>query len=99
TNVVYGIRQFAIIQSGAPVVVMEVGSINVLDAKEIERAFTAFARFPNGGLIVTASSSSATHRETIISLAAQYRLPAVYYRRYFVVKGGLVFYGYHSLQQ
>src|SRR5262249_60596023 len=78
---------------------MSVGAINVRDAKATERAVTAFARFPNDGLIVTASALSATHRETIISLAAQYRLPAVYYRRYFVEKGGLVSYGYDVFQQ
>src|SRR5262245_16512758 len=98
-NIPSGIGQFAIIQSVAPVVGMEVGAINVRDAKEIERAVTAFARFPNGGLIVTASALSAAHRETIISLAAQYRLPAVYYRRYFAEKGGLVSYGYDNFQQ
>jgi putative ABC transport system substrate-binding protein len=43
--------------------------------------------------------SSARRGELIISLAAQYKLPAVYYRRYFVEEGGLVSYGYDVLQQ
>ena len=49
------------------------------DAGEIERGVAAFARSPNGGLIVTASASACVHRELIITLAARHRLPAVYY--------------------
>jgi putative ABC transport system substrate-binding protein len=89
-----GIGQFAIIQSVAPSIGVEVSPVNVRDAGEIERAVTAFARFANGGLIVTASALSVAHRELIIALAARHKLPAVYYRRYFVASGGLMSYGY-----
>ena len=51
-----GIGQFAVIQAVAPSLGMEVSPVNVRDAGEIERAVTAFARSPNGGLIVTASA-------------------------------------------
>jgi putative ABC transport system substrate-binding protein len=88
-----GIGQFAIIQSVAPSVGVELSPVNVRDAAEIERAVTAFARTPNGGLIVTASALSAFHRELIVALAARHKLPAVYYRRLFVVAGGLISYG------
>jgi putative tryptophan/tyrosine transport system substrate-binding protein len=98
-NIPSGIGQFAIIQSVAPSFGVEVGAINVRDAGEIERAVTAFARSPNGGLILTASALAVTHREIIVALAAQYKLPAVYYRRYFVDRGGLISYGYDVLQQ
>ena len=54
-----GIGQFAVIQSVAPSVGVEVSPVNVRDAGEIERAVTAFARSPNGGLIVTASALAA----------------------------------------
>ena len=94
-----GIGQFAIIQSVAPSLGVEVSSINVRDAGEIQRAVAAFARSQNGGLIVTPSALAVAHREIIVSLAAQYRLPAVYYRRWFVDKGGLISYGYDALQQ
>ena len=53
-----GIGQFAAIQSVAPSVGVEVSPVNVRDAGEIERAVAAFARSPNGGLIVTASASA-----------------------------------------
>ena len=98
-NIPSGIGQFAIIQSVAPSAGIEVKAINVRDAGEIERAITTFARSPNGGLILTASALAVTHRELIIRLAAQYNLPAVYYRRYFADKGGLISYGYDVLQQ
>ena len=33
------------------------------------------------------------HQKLIVALAAQHKLPAVYYRRYFVTSGGLISYG------
>jgi putative tryptophan/tyrosine transport system substrate-binding protein len=47
----------------------------------------------NGGVVVTASGSAILHRERIIALAAQYKLPAVYPFRFFVTGGGLICYG------
>jgi hypothetical protein len=52
------------------------------EAGEIERAVTAFARQPNGGLIVTASTLAGVHRDLLIALAARHKLPAVYPVRY-----------------
>jgi putative ABC transport system substrate-binding protein len=83
----------------APSVGVEVSPVNVRDAGEIERAVTAFARSSNGGLIVTASALASAHRDLIIALAARHKLPAVYYRRYFVARGGLISYGYDSVDQ
>jgi putative ABC transport system substrate-binding protein len=91
--IVAGIGQFAVIQSAAPSVGVDVSAINMHDGAEIERAVTAFARRPNGGLILTASALAAIHRDLVVSLAARYKLPAVYITRYFVAGGGLVSYG------
>jgi putative ABC transport system substrate-binding protein len=89
-----GIGQFAVIQSVAPAVGIEVSPINTNGAMtEIESAVSDFAREPNGGLISTASASGETLREEIVSLAAQYKLPAVYFNRDSVLKGGLISYG------
>ena len=88
-----GIGQFAIIQSVAPSVGMEVGPVDMRDVAETERAVAAFAREPNGGLIVTASALSVIHRDLIVTLAARYKLPAVYYRRLYVIGVGLISYG------
>jgi putative ABC transport system substrate-binding protein len=94
-----GIGQFAIIQSVAPAAGVEVSPVNVRDAAEIERAVTAFARTPNSGLILTASALSVVHRDLIVTLAARHKLPAVYYRRLFVIGGGLISYGADFLDQ
>jgi putative ABC transport system substrate-binding protein len=88
-----GLGQFGAIQAAAPSFGVEVSPVNVRDASEIERAVTAFAGSPNGGLIVTASPLATVHRELIVTLAAQHRLPAVYYERFFVTAGGLTSYG------
>jgi putative ABC transport system substrate-binding protein len=89
-----GIGQFAVIQSTAPSLGVDVSPVNVgRVAGEIERAVTAFARSPNSGLIVTASGAAALHRDLIIALAARHKLPAVYYRGLFVYEGGLISYG------
>jgi putative tryptophan/tyrosine transport system substrate-binding protein len=94
-----GIGQFAIVQSVAPSVGVEVSPINLRDAGEIERAVTAFARAANGGLIVAASALATVHRDLIITLAARHKLPAVYYNRLFVTDGGLISYGPDPLDQ
>ena len=70
-----------------------------VDGGEIDRGLTAFARSPNGGLIVTGSALAVVHRDLIIALAARLRLPAVYYDRYFVTAGGLISYGSNNVEQ
>jgi putative tryptophan/tyrosine transport system substrate-binding protein len=78
---------------------MEVSPINVRDAGEIERAVAAFAHSPNGGLIVTGSTSVAVHRHLIITLAARHKLPAVFSTRLYIVYGGLISYGTEYIDQ
>ena len=99
TSIAAGIGQFAIIQSVAPSVGVDVTPIDLRDAAEIERAVTAFARSANGGLIVTASPLVAVHSDLIITLAARNKLPAVYVERSFVAAGGLVSYGPNFIDQ
>ena len=94
-----GIGQFAVIQSVAPSVGVEVSSANVHDAAEIERTVASFARAGNGGLIVTASGLVQRYRHLIITLAAQHKLPAVYYEHFFVAAGGLISYGADYVDQ
>jgi ABC-type uncharacterized transport system substrate-binding protein len=48
---------------------------------------------------VTSSALSVLHRDLIIALAARHKLPAVYYRRYFVASGGLISYGFDLVDQ
>jgi len=94
-----GIGQFAIIQSVATSAGVDLKPVDLRDAGVIERAITAFARAPNGGLIVTASALSTVHRDLIIALAARHKLPAVYFERFFAVAGGLISYGVDRIHQ
>ena len=88
-----GTGQFAAIQAVAPALGVELSPIGVGNVGEIERAVMAFARAPDGGLIVTGSGPAAIHRDLIVALAARHELPAVYVGRFFVTAGGLISYG------
>jgi putative ABC transport system substrate-binding protein len=94
-----GNMQFASIQALAPSLGVEVNPINARDAGEIERLVAAFARAPNGGLIVTSGASMVRHRNLTITLAARYKLPAVYSERFYAVAGGLISYGPDQIDQ
>jgi putative tryptophan/tyrosine transport system substrate-binding protein len=87
-----GTGQFAVIQAVAPSLGVEVRPIDVHDAGEIERAVAAFARFSNGGLIVTGGRALG-RRDLITMLAARHKLPAVYPYRFYINGGGLISYG------
>jgi ABC-type uncharacterized transport system substrate-binding protein len=89
--------QLGAIQAVAPSFGVEVTPVGLHDAGEIERAVT-IAHDANGGLIVTVSPLATVHRDLIVSLAARYRVPAVYPLRYFVVSGGLISYGPDRLE-
>jgi putative ABC transport system substrate-binding protein len=88
-----GLPQFVAIQAVASSFGVEVIPLGLRDPGEIERAVTAFAQAPNGGLIVTRLAEAIVHRELIISLAARHRLPAIYPLRFFATDGGLISYG------
>jgi putative tryptophan/tyrosine transport system substrate-binding protein len=88
-----GTGQLGAIQSAAPSFGVELSPLGVRDPGEIERAITTFARSSNGGMIVTVSTLAGVHRDLIVTLAARYKLPAVYYARYIVAGGGLISYG------
>jgi putative ABC transport system substrate-binding protein len=94
-----GAGQFAAVQTAAPSLGIEAIPLNVRDPGEIEHAIAAFARSGNGGLIVTGSGLAALHRNVLVTLAAQHKLPAVYFERYFVAAGGLISYGSSVVEQ
>jgi putative tryptophan/tyrosine transport system substrate-binding protein len=94
SSITSGIGQFGVIQAMAPLLKVEISHVNAeRDATEIEHAIMSFARFSNGGLIITASGVGYIHLNLIVKLAAQHRLPAIYYERAFVAAGGLISYG------
>jgi ABC-type uncharacterized transport system substrate-binding protein len=92
-SIASGTGQFAVIQGVAPALGLEVTVINILDRAEMERAVSAFAGLPNGGLVVTAGPLSTLHQNLIITLAARHKLPSVYPFRFFATAGGLISYG------
>ena len=97
-NVASGIGQFAAIQAVTPVGI-ELSAIGLRDASAVEHAIAAFARDPNGGLIVTASGFGSNNPELIATLAIRHNLPAIYPFRYSVRAGGLICYGPDYLDQ
>jgi putative ABC transport system substrate-binding protein len=95
-----GIAQFAVIQSMAPSIGIEVTPGDLRDPGEVERAVSAFARGADCGLVVTASGLAQAETNGIVTLAARYKLPAVYaFRDMVVVAGGLISYGPDWLDQ
>jgi ABC-type uncharacterized transport system substrate-binding protein len=72
---------------------LEAIAATVHDRAELDTVIAAQAREPNGGLIVIPDGFLNVHRADIISLAARYRLPAVYPWRFFAEQGGLLSYG------
>jgi putative ABC transport system substrate-binding protein len=94
-----GTSEFATIQVVAPSLRVAVNPVNMRDAGEIERGITTFARSANGGLIVTTGGGASVYRDLIIKLAAQHKLPAVYYERFFITAGGLISYGVDQTDQ
>jgi putative ABC transport system substrate-binding protein len=81
------------IEGVAPSVGVRLTPIEVHDVVGIERPIEAFAREPDGALIVLPNPVTLRHRALIIALAARLRLPAVYGLRIFCAEGGLLSYG------
>jgi hypothetical protein len=94
-----GIGQWAVLQAAASSPAVEPSPINAGEPNDIERAVAAFAREPNGGLIVVVSAWATVHRGLTLALAAKHRLTAIYPYRYFVAGGGLMSYGADLIDQ
>jgi putative ABC transport system substrate-binding protein len=94
-----GIGLFGAVQAAAPPLGIETVPVGVRDAPEIERAIAAFARQPNGGMLVTASALAFVHRSLLIELAERHKLPAVYPTKLFARTGGLLAYGPDNADQ
>jgi putative tryptophan/tyrosine transport system substrate-binding protein len=81
------------IEAAAPSFRVQLTRIDVRNAAEIEDAINAFAQQPNGALLVAPNAVTIFHRDLIIALAAQHRLPAIYPYRLFAASGGFISYG------
>ena len=80
-------------EAAAPSFAVEAIAAPVRDRSELENVIAAQAREPNSSLIAMPDSFTDAHRVEITSLAARYRLPAVYPFRFFAEVGGLLSYG------
>jgi len=92
-----GLAAFGALQNAAQSLGVAASPINVRDAGEIERSVEAFARSPNGGLVVTQTANF--YSDLIIAAAARHKLPAVYGLRYNATAGGLISYGPEIVDQ
>jgi putative ABC transport system substrate-binding protein len=93
------IGQFAVIQSVAPSVGIEISPIDLRGPAQIEKVIATLAQRPNGGIIMTAGVTGAANVNLIIATAARYKLPTVFIQRAYVVAGGLISYGPNFVDQ
>ncbi len=94
-----GAAEFGAIQAVAQSFGVELHPIDTRDAKGIGRAFAALAASPNGGMIVTPAASLSANHDLIITLAARYKIPAVYAWPSDVKAGGLIAYAPDRVDQ
>jgi putative ABC transport system substrate-binding protein len=85
--------QLQAVEAAAPSLGTQIIPAGIENAADIERSIAEIGREANGGLIVMPDSITLIHRKLIVSLAARYRLPAIYPFRYFPDDGGLISYG------
>jgi len=81
------------IDAGVSSLAVESVPVPVHSEADIERAIRKIGGQPDNGLFVLPDSHNIVHRKRIIELAAEYRLPTIYYFRYFATDGGLIAYG------
>jgi len=93
------IEFFKFAKTAAPVLRVKPAALGVHDANEIERALTAFAAEGNGGFIVIPHAVTFTNRDLIVALAARLRIPALYPLAFYAKAGGLISYGFDSVNQ
>src|SRR5262245_27090262 len=99
TPLAVGSGQWGAIQSASSSAGVELNSVSTRATDEIERAITAFARQPNGGLILTGSTTAAGRRDVLVALITRQKLPAIYPYRYYAASGGLISYGPNTVDQ
>src|SRR5262245_36143632 len=81
------------IQAAASSFAIKASAAPVHASDEIEGVIAEQARNPGGSLIVMPDAFNVANRELIITLAARYSVPAIYYLRFFADSGGLISYG------
>jgi len=98
-DITAGIGQWSVIQAVAPMLGLEPSPINARGPPDIEHAIAALARSGNTGLIITSGAGPVRNRDLIVRLAAEHKLPAIYYAKAFVTAGGLISFGADRIEQ
>lgn len=93
TGVSGGLFYLRPFMAAAPSFAVEAIPVQIYASAEIEHHMAELGHKPGVGLIVMPDNFLTVHRNLIISLAAQFRIPTVYPYRYFVEAGGLMSYG------
>src|SRR5262249_35830244 len=81
------------VEAAAPAFGIQLTPAGVTNAADIERDIATFSRKPTAAVVVLPAPVTLLPRDTIIAVAAQHRLPAVYPYRFYAQSGGLVSYG------
>jgi putative tryptophan/tyrosine transport system substrate-binding protein len=81
------------IEAATATIPVELVAVQVRSETDIKNVIRKVGSEPDGGLFVLPDSHNVVHRRQIIELTAEYRLPAIYYFRYFASDGGLISYG------
>jgi putative ABC transport system substrate-binding protein len=97
-EIVPNVAFLRVVEAAARALGIAVTAAEVRNAADIERVLSAFGQ-DGGGLIVTPSALTATRRNLIISLAARFKLPAIYSFGFYATSGGLMSYGINQLEQ
>jgi putative ABC transport system substrate-binding protein len=84
---------FDSIQAAGASIGVQATLLGIRDSSDINLAIDSTRYEPSVGLIILPESVTGTHRTHIISLAARYRMPAIYPYRFFAADGGLIAYG------
>ena len=96
-EIVPNVAFLRVVESAAPSLGVSVTAAEVRNASDITRVLSAFGQ-EGGALIVTPSALTATRRDLIITLAARFRLPAIYSFSFYAASGGLMSYGINQLE-
>jgi putative ABC transport system substrate-binding protein len=85
--------KYAEIEAAAPQLGLQLQSLQVREANDLEGAFAAATRERAGALITLRDPFTIKHEKRIAELATKSRLPTMYETRNYVDAGGLMLYG------
>jgi putative tryptophan/tyrosine transport system substrate-binding protein len=85
------------LKSAAAALALDIAEVALHDVADIEPAIAGVARQRTGGFFVIPDNFTITRRETVVTMASRYRVPAIYAFNYFARDSGLMSYGVDTL--